>query len=251
MWEIMLVCSAENKRIIHYVFKMMKQYVQDKSCVLTTYETKTESSIMFACARGKKEYYKEMIKLCIIDYIINVYKYEYLIKNIKNYLTDEVSFKSFIKLLSLYDKQTDEIALKKSITLEKSFYIDSFLQFRMSLLIKHWTELCELAKDNFDYFISSETFIDIMRFLVATMEENCDKIKILISNGKYSLYNTSNLSDKAEKIDECKTPFSLISCVLKISPKFIDVYINDPDNDEGIKFLKNVFTDRVSIIKDC
>jgi len=115
MWEVMLCTSAENKRIIQYIYKMMKKLVQDKSCVLTTHKDKQTNYILFACATGKKDYYKEMIKLCIIDYIINVYKYEFLIKKIHNFMKDEVAFKSFIKLLSLYDKQTDEMALKKAI----------------------------------------------------------------------------------------------------------------------------------------
>lgn len=249
MWEVMLICDIDNKRIINYVYKMMKNYLQDKSCVLTTHDEKNKSYIVFACASGKRDYYKEMIKLCIIDYIINVYKYEYLIKNIKNFLHDEVTFKSFIKLLSLYDKQIDELALKQCLNLNKCFYIDSFINFRMQPLIKHWEELCGLAKENFDFFVSSESFLEIMRFLVATMEENCEKIKILTNNGKYSIYNTNQTEDGAEKIDECTTTFSLISAVLKICPKTIDVYTTNI-NDDAIKFLQNVYSDRVQVIEE-
>ena len=248
MWEVMLICDIENKRIINYIYKMMKNYLQDKSCVLSTNEENNKCYVVFACANGKKDYYKEMIKLCIVDYIINVYKYEYLIKHIKNFLSDEVEFKSFIKLLSLYDKQTDEIALRRSINITKCFYIDSYINFRMMPLIKHWEEICSLATDNFDFFVSSESFLEIMRFLVATMEENCQKIKILSKNGKYVIYNTNEMSD-AEKIDECSTPFSLISAVLKIGPKKIDVYASDL-NDDAIKFLQNVYIERLSIIKE-
>lgn len=250
MWEVMLVCNTDNKRIIQYVYKLMRKYVQDKSCILTLNEDRKTISILFACAKGKKEYYKEMIKVCIIDYIINVYKYEYLIKNIHNFLEDEMTFKSFIKLLSLYDKQTDEIALKKSLNIERVFYIDSFINFRLSPLIHHWKELCMLARDNFDYFISSEGFVEIMRFLVATMEENCDKIKIMQNNGKYSLYNVNKINEIAEKIEECSTPFSLISAVLKVCPRTIDVYATNPDEDRAILFLQNVYEDRVTVIKE-
>ncbi|MBQ8430802.1 MAG: hypothetical protein IJX26_02515 [Clostridia bacterium] len=250
MWEVVLSSSSKNKRIIQYIYKMMKNYVQDKSCILTTHITDKEANILFACAKGKKDYYKEMIKLCVIDYIINVYKYEYLIKNIQNFLQDEVVFKSFIKLLSLYDKQTDELALKKAIDIERSFYIDSFLTFRIAPLIEHWKELCGLAKENFEYFFSTEAYVDIMRFLVATMEENCEKIKIVLNDNKYTLYNINNMSDNAEKIEECSTPFSLISAVLKICPKAIDIYIDKKCDDQAVSFLKNVYIDRVNIIKN-
>ena len=119
----------------------------------------------------------------------------------------------------------------------------------MQPLIKHWEELCALAKENFDFFVSSESFLEIMRFLVATMEENCEKIKILSNNGKYSIYNTNEMVEGAEKIDECTTPFSLISAVLKICPKTIDVYATDI-NDDAIKFLQNVYSERVRIMKE-
>lgn len=245
MWEFALIASINNKRIINYIYKMMKSYVQDKSCVLTTDENERESLILFACAKGKKDYYQEMIKLCVIDYIINVYKYEYLIKNINNFLPDEITFKSFIKVLSLYDKQTDESILKKSININNVFYIDSFLQFRLAPLIERWTELCEIARENCEFFLTSDSFMDIMRFLVATMEENCEKIKICVKKDGYTLYNTNN-DNNAEKIEDCNTPFSLISSVLKICPKFIDVYFNDNFDDQGIVFLKNVFDDRLT-----
>lgn len=249
MWEVELVCNLNNKRIINYIYKMMKSYVREKSCVLTTLETERDMKILFACGIGKKDYYIEMIKVCIIDYIINVYKYEYLIKNIKNFMQDEVSFKSFIKLLSLYDRQTDENALKKSIKIDKSFYIDSFLRFRMAPLIAHWKEFCTLAQENFDYFITSDTFLDVMRFLIATMEESCEKIKILSKNGSYSIYNNDSDFEKAEKIDECYTTFSLISAVMKICPKNIDVYLSTNTIDDAIKFLQEVYIDRVNLIK--
>lgn len=249
MWEVELCCDIENKRIINYIFKMMKAYVNDKSCVLTTLETDDNIKILFACALGKKDYYVEMIKVCIIDYIINVFKYEYLIKNISNFMKDDISFKSFIKLLSLYDKQTDEQALKKSIKIDKCFYIDRFLQFRMTPLITHWKEFCVLASENFDYFINTESFLDMMRFLIATMEESCDKIKILAKNGSYSIYNIDSNFDCADKIDECYTTFSLISAVLKICPKNIDVYLDNNVVDDAIKFLQEVYIDRVCLIE--
>ena len=248
MWEVMICTNAENKRINQYIYKMMKKLVQDKSCVLTTHKDDKNYYILFACANGKKDYYKEMIKLCIIDYIINVYKYEFLIKKIHNFLQDEVAFKSFIKLLSLYDKQTDEIALKKALKIEKVFYVDSFIQFRLEPLKKHWQELCFLAEDNFDSLICSESFLDIMRFLIATMEESCDKIKILLENNKYSVYNVT-MGDSADKIDECNTPFSLISTVLKICPRQIEVYSSSINEDLGIKFLQSVYGERLIVLK--
>lgn len=249
MWEVEIVANISNKRIINYIYKMMRGYMQDKSCVLTTLETEGEIKILFACALNKKAYYLELIKLCIIDYIINVYKYEYLIKNIENFMKDDVKFKSFIKLLSLYDKATDEEALKNSIQIEDSFYIDSFLKFRLTPLVNHWKELCSLAIENFDYFMSNDTFMDLMRFLIATMEESCEKIKIIERDGKYSIYNIAKNCDMAELVDECSTPFSLISSVLKICPKFIDVYANNK-LDTAIKFLQNVFDNRIKIIEE-
>ncbi len=249
MWEVEIVCNIDNRRIINYIYKMMKTYLHDKSCILTTIETEVEMKILFACAMGKKDYYVEMIKMCIVDYIINVYKYEYLIKNIANFMKDDVSFKSFIKLLSLYDKKTDENALKDMIKIDKCFYVDRFLQFRMSALVEHWKEFCALASENFDYFINTESFLDMMRFLIATMEEGCEKIKILARNGSYSIYNIDSNFESADKIDECYTTFSLISAVLKICPKNIDVYLDGKGLDDSIKFLKEVYIDRVNIIE--
>ena len=88
--------------------------------------------------------------------------------------------------------------------------------------------------------------MDIMRFLIATMEESCDKIKILLENGRYAIYNIT-MGDSADKIDDCSTPFSLISTVLKICPRDIEVYSTNSSEDLGIKFLQSVYGERLII----
>lgn len=244
MWEI-AIKSKFNNKVVQYIYKMMQEYIVDKSCVLTIYDNKKEIAILFACPFAKKDYYIEMIKMCISDYVINVYKYEYLIKHIDNFLQDETSFKSFIKLLSLYDKQVDIEALKDSIVLEEVFYIDSFLRFRLLPLIRHWEDLCDLAKDNFDCFISSESFLEIVRFLAGTLDETCSKLKLITKKGKYVGYRVST-GEVAEKLFECASPFGLVSHILKICPKTIDVFLDD-SFDKGVDLLQSIFDNRLKI----
>lgn len=248
MYELSLACRRANQHSIEYIYDILNKYItQSNNVVLTRHNDNVFCYILFACDEKKKEEFEPIIKQAIISYIINIYKCDFLKKNIKINLTDDFSYDAYIKVLSLFDKSTDENILGKLIMLNQSFFIDSFTEFRMSPLTAHWDELCDLAKDNSMFFLSSSTFIEIIRFLVNSMDTTCKKIKILCSNGTYSIYDVVEQSDEVKKVGDSFCKLDLISQVLTISPMNIDVYVNHDYNDEALGFLSDIYTNRLKI----
>ena len=202
---------------------------------------------MFAYDETFSKPCETIIREVIIDYIENVYKVNFLKSKIKNPLNETLAFNAYIKVLAVFDRVTDENALKDIIMFNQTFFVDSFLEFRLAPLKAHWLNLANLSSDNITLF-NSGTFIDIIRFLINTMDNEVYKIKVICDeNSNFKVYNMKNKNDRVKKIAECHDSLDLISNVLNSCTNYIDIYLTTNSNNEAVSFLSNVFANRLKI----
>lgn len=245
MREIALATGVSNKEIIEFLHTNIKTKIDFCKTVITTYSDNNFSYLLFACDEQYIEPVESILKDIIIDYIESCYKVNYLKNHIKNQINDVLVFNAFIKVLALFDKTTDESALKKIINFNQTFFVDSFLGFRLTPLKKHWNNLANLSSDNIDMF-SSGTFVDVIKFLLNTMDSLVYKVKVVINGDKFCVYNIKNKDAQLTKVAEGNTSLDLIINVLNACPNYIDVYVSGEEN-EAVNLLSNVFTNRLRI----
>jgi len=245
MKEIALAARVENKCIIEYLIVQVQSKLDFCKTIITSYMDKNFAYLMIAVDLEFVEPCEKILREIIIEYIEGVYKIEYLTKKIKNRLSDKMAFNAYIKVLSLFDKVTDESALENIIFFNQTFFIDSFLEFRINPLKQHWDNLANLSSDNIAMF-NSGTFVDVIRFLLNTMDTVVYKVKVICDGENYSIYNMKNRNDKVKKIADCKDAMELVMNVLNACPTYIDVYAKN-NNDEAVSFLSNIFTNRLKI----
>lgn len=246
MREIALATKARNREIIDFLHANIQAKIDFCKTIITRYNDNNFSYLLFACEEKFIEPCEAILREVIVDYIESIYKLNYLKHKIKNPLSNSLAFNAYIKVLALFDKSTDETALNKILIFNQSFFVDSFLEFRLNPLKKHWKNLAELSSDNLMMFNSS-TFIDIIRFLINTMDNLVYKIKVICDSEHFSIYIMKNKNEKIQKIAECKNSTELITNVLNSCPNYIDIYINDNNNYEAVSFLSNVFANRLKI----
>lgn len=246
MREIALAAKARNKEIIDFLHANIQAKIDFCKTIITRYNDNNFNYLLFACEDKYIEPCEIILREVIIDYIESVYKLNYLKQKIKNPLSNSLAFNAYIKVLALFDKSTDESALSKILLFNQTFFVDSFLEFRLNPLKRHWNNLAELSSDNLMMF-NSGTFIDIIRFLINTMDNLVYKVKVICDGERFSIYNMKSKNEKIKKIAECKNSMELITNVLNSCPSYIDVYINGNNNYEAVSFLSNVFTNRLKI----
>lgn len=246
MREMALATGVNNKEIIEFLNTAIKSKLDFCKTIVTNYSDNNFSYLLVACDEEFKQPCEAVLKDIIIEYIEEIYKINYLKTKIKNPITDNLGFNAYIKVLSLFDRATDETALKKIIMLNQTFFVDSFLEFRLVPLKHHWDNLAELSSDNLSMF-SAGTFVDVIKFLMNTMESEVYKVKVVCKDENFSVYNIKSKNDKLKKIADCKTPTDLIGYVLNSCPNYVDVYINSEKNNEAVSFLSNIFTNRLKI----
>jgi len=243
MWEFSLACNNKNKFIIEYINKCFCNDLPD--CMLTTYSDKHFTYLLFASDDSIEQICKAKIKKCISTYIIDVYKYEYFSKQIiKN--NSSLLNQAYVKALTLYDVDTDMALINSSFDIDKQFYVDSFINFKMFDITRMWQELCDLITSNINY-LNRDMMIDVMRQFISTFQTSISTLKIIIEQDSFVLYkidsnnSTVKLKDKAPAID-------IVNYALLSNPKRIEIYGNTNDGFSIISLLKSLYDDKVKVM---
>ena len=246
MREIALATGLKNKDIIKFLHANIKAKLDFCKTIITTYFDNNFSYLLFACDETFVRPCEEIVKEVIIDYIESVYKVNFLKEKITNPHNESLAFNAYIKVLAVFDKSTDENALKDIISFNQTFFVDSFLEFRIAPLKSHWLNLAKLSSENIIMF-NSRTFIDLIRFLINTMENNVYKVKVVCCEHSYKVYSIKSINDSAKKIAECNDALDLISNVFNGCPNYVDVYVNSSEQNEALNLLSNVYANRLKI----
>ena len=137
-------------------------------------------------------------------------------------------------------KQSQKRTVKKCLKLEKDFFLESFYQFKLSTLKSKWTELVTLANENREYLTSSESFLDLLKFLVDNLEICEEEISIYKDNEEnYQIL----ISDKLYQ-NKVFSEDSLVSSIIDLSPQKINLYCDE--DSRAINLLHCLFEDRIT-----
>ena len=242
MWEFSLACNNKNKSIIEYINNCFCKDVPD--CMLTTYQDKHFSYLLFASDESIKGICQAKIKHCIATYIIDVYKYDYFKSKIRG--NNNLVFQAYIKALTLYDVDTDIALINGYFDVENQVFVDSLIKFRIGDIVRMWQELCDLITSNVNY-LNRDMMLDVMRQFISTFTISNDTIKIIIEHDNFALYKIEQnvapikLKDTDEAIDVVN--YALIS-----NPRNIEIYGDVNANFSMISLLKSLYKDKVKVI---
>lgn len=246
MKEVALACRVKNNKILKFLQTELKNQLDFCNIITTNYADNNFSYLLFAFDESLSQTIEKVIRNSIIEYVESIYKIAYLKKKIKNPINDNLIFNAYIKVLSIFDKSTDISTLEKIILFNQTFFIDSFLEFRLVPLKKHWDNLAELSSENLTIFTTS-TLLDVIKFLLTTIDRESYKVKIVVKDDIFSIYNMQNKNSKIIKIAECDNGQDLISNIFNNCPTYIDVYVNSTHENDAVSFLSNVFSNRLKI----
>ena len=169
MWEYSITLPKTKYNLLNKLMGELTPLIKDVSGVITTMYSRNDVTILIAC----KQEYMLRIKPKIIELICNLiildYKYNYLINNFKFKVTDDINMQAFIKALVIFDSELDKEIIRQKLKDFDSVNIESFYNFRLKLLKTKWQDLVSLANDNFVYLMKSETFIELLKFIIAIL----------------------------------------------------------------------------------
>lgn len=239
MWELSISVSSKNVDIAKFVYQTLKSQTHEFGAVVTCYEQFDNFYIMVGCETSEQPRVCLAIERCIIKTISNFYKEKFLTENLRLPFHENIGLTAFKKALINFDKETDFYLISKNIKLDKNLHLDSFYNFKLKALREKWGELISLANENSDYLVSSDAFLDLLKFLIDNLEICEEEISVFQDENGYSIKSQSaghysNLSNEG-----------LVSSIIELCPKKINFFCRSDDNTAG--FLSKIFEERMNV----
>lgn len=249
MWEFCINITDKDVLISKKIYTELKEFCKNYNGVVTTFERCGKISILISAEQCDESRYKHFISNLISNIICEDYKMKYLMENISLPNLDSVSKNAFIQALLGFDKETDKYIVQKFLVLENALDLESLYYFKLSQLRDKWKELVQIANDNKTYLSSNETLIELLKFLVDNLEPKYESIKILEKNNKICFlddnYNVLKQNDFSEK----DINSTIISSLISLSPKYVNVYCKDSLDDNLLNMLKQIFDKRINFVQ--
>ena len=248
MWELGINLNDSNIHISKKIYIALKHFCAEYGGIVTTFERCDKISILISCEDCDQNRFKHFIANLIADIICEDYKLMFLKENLNLPNLDEISKNAFMQALLSFDKESDKYIIQSFLTLEKSIDIDTFYYFKLGALRDKWKELVQIANDNKAYLSSNETLVELLKFLVDNLELKNDTINLTQKNGKVLFYDINFKLLKQNDISEKDIDSTIISNLIALAPKMVNIYSSDTFNNNLIKLLKEIFDRRINFM---
>ena len=241
MWEFSLNVKAENFAIASLLYNTLSKSISQMHGVITSNEENGYISILVAVDKNYKDKVKLLLTSCIVEIICKNFKMAFL----DNYLIfprhDKIGLLAFKKALLNFDKETDKYIIRKNLELNHDLFLESFYHFKLKSLQEKWAELVTLSNENSDYLISSESFIDLLKFLVDNLDICEDEISVVKEGDEYKIYTLENVQYQNRTFSE----EMIVSSIIDLSPQKINLYFKESSG--AINLLERLFEERITV----
>lgn len=247
MWEICIESVDGHKDYIDYIKQKMKSTIKAVGGVFSECTNNNVYSLAIGCKKQDKLKVAGVLRFVLCDVICEKMKYDYLSKNVGLVPQESGYFYPFVKVLTYFDSELERQIVLRLLDLTPKLVLESFLNFRLKPLKAKWQELCDLTNNNAGLFLQSETFLELLKFLIANLDSKKDCVVVSMQD-KCLIYEEKGKNlvtlGSFEKNDE----FGLLSQLIELSPQLIKVK-NGSNNKKTTNILVNLFEGRVEIVK--
>lgn len=248
MKEINISVNQQNE---HYLYYLQKQMVNKKFKTYTAITTINDMAVLsIACSDEDFGQVQYKLKKYVPDLILYIYKENYLLQTINFKNINDVFKLSLLKALVLFDSESDKEFIKNNITFEGDLYLDSLFNFKLKDLKKRWQEIANLANENSNYFFESETLLELLKFLIATIKPKASYVNVYYNGKNFEYKDFKNRKIKNNYImqSEDDNEIGLIITLIALAPNTINLHCIDTISNNTFKVLYYIFDKKVNLL---
>ena len=247
MWEFAIYMNSSEREIAKQLYQKMQSFSNTYDTIVSFYEKDCIVGVVTSCSDIEKFRYISFVEELIIETICNSYKKQYLLSNLGFNGFDEITNEAFIQALIFFDRETDRYIVSKYLQLEKQINLDGFFNFKLKTLKDKWSELVGIANENQVYLYSNDTFVELIKFLIDNIEVKSDVINIIKQNEEYKILD-AQFEEIAFEEKLLENDKSLISSIISLCPKNINIYCSDILPNNVTKLICTLFEKRVKFL---
>ncbi len=247
MWEFSL--NLDNTDLANYIFSSIKNLSNSFGGIVTSTIEKGHTSILIGVEKSKRSDVEDILSRVITQIICTYYKSSFLDKYLFLPHHDQIGVVAFKKALLNFDRETDYFIIQKALSFDKDLYLDSFYEFKLKNLKAKWTELVALANENRDYLISSEAFLDLLKFLVDNLDICEDEVNVFEEENGYKICLESQDAYDNKYHGQLFNEEGLISSIIDLSPQKINIHCHS--GSKTTDFLEKIYEKRICVKTEC
>ncbi len=245
MWEFSLNLRTENFSLAKQLYLSIKQFSEKTGGVVTSHEDKGYICILIGVKKALKQEYESFLSKIITETICTYYKNEFLNNNLILPRHDKIGLLAFKKALLNFDRETDFYIIQRNLTFDNNLYLESFYEFKLISLKSKWGELVGLANENRDYLMSTDSFLDLLKFLIDNLDIGEEEVDIIEEKDGYKLYLGKDDVYNDDYSNKLLNEEGLISSIIDLAPQRINLYCHN--NNNATKLLEQIFAQRINV----
>ncbi len=248
MWEFSI--NVKDKKANEVINRSSSIFFKDLNGFFTCVNQKSTYSTVFAVEECHKTKLQVFLTKLISSIVCTFYKDAFLEEKLFIKSSENINFYAFKQALLNFDKETDYFIIQKNLNFEKNLFLESFYNFKLSSLREKWKELVSLANENREHLAHTDTFFDLLKFLIDNIDIAHEEIDVVENEDGYRVFADCE-ENSLDGLDEK----SLISALIDLSPQKINLYCKK--ESKAISLLKKIYERRVNLrfenndIKEC
>jgi len=252
MWEYFITAPINKVKCLTAIYDNLEEKIKELNGVITLSVNDHTAKLNIGVGNKNKSSIKGSIINQIAGVIIAKYKPDYLKSNFNFKVNDDINMQAFLKALVVFDSDIDkQIIVRELMTCNKGVVLDSFFNFRLNILKIKWKDLINLANDNIMYLMTSDTFIELLKFLISNLDYRISEVNIFFSNSGYQLKDSTgkDINDNDNYLTDCKDckEAFLITTLISLSPQKIKLHCKTDFKSQTLNLLFSLFNDRIEI----
>ncbi len=241
MWECSIILNGKNDDSSTYLKKKLSRY-KSLGIIFAEHYEDGITSLNIACQDKYSDRISKQVADGIAELIILTYKEKFYQERAALTGLNDVCKKALIKALFLFDIEDDKETILYYLKLKKTIYLQSFFDFQLTELKDKWEGIISLTQDNFYYFLNSNVFIEILKFLLSAIPHKYDEISVGFTGTEFVLFDEKYKPICFDFPEPMSNEIGLVSNLIFLSPKRVNVlcfqYISKPT----FNILYNVFS---------
>ncbi|MDP2873487.1 MAG: putative sporulation protein YtxC [Bacillota bacterium] len=240
----------------------------------------TEAAVAFGSPEDQASLVRQHLANAISDLIVNVWEEDLLLRLVSSeYRTLGENDRALIvtQAQALLDGGPEraeagllrKVGRKGHILREVAEYletedllvIEGFINFRLQRYVDHLETIVEQAVDEFMLQKEYREFILLLRHFLTAQEPRIERVHVLVSpDGGFRLLDDEGTSISDQYLEESLSQAGqkeinrddlLISALITIAPRRLKLHALPGIDNDGLRTLRAVFADRVTICRGC
>lgn len=186
-------------------------------------------------------YTKALIKEFVAEYVLNKYKIRFFEEHLKLIESYGLNGIALLKTISVLDRSEEINQIKNELEINNgSLVIDSLWLFKLSNIKNRWLEVTEIISINMADIVSTDAFLDIVRYLLKLVDKNYSIVRIIETKDDIFFVddNYQKVTDIQISQNDSDKNAKVINTIIELSPRMLEWENHNLKEEKNIDLKK-------------